>query len=107
MPAVPIMTGCLARAKLDSSSELLPGRLRIPFEVIEAKCERDVSFAESSVQFYGFRCGPLRLGVRHTGGYKPIFPISRQGIRVGEPCLSLGVIRFLFDGFVEIVDGLT
>ena len=67
MPAVPLVTDRVARAKLDSSRELPPGRLPIPVEVIQAKCKRDVSFAESTVQRYGFGRRRLRFRVRFPG----------------------------------------
>jgi hypothetical protein len=67
MPAVPMVTGRVARAKLDSSRELLPGRLPIPVEAIQAPCKRDVSFAESAVQRYGFGRRRLGFGVRFSG----------------------------------------
>src|SRR5579862_3943072 len=67
MPAVPLVASRVARAKLDSSRELRPGRLPIPVEVIQAKCERDVSFAESTVQPYGFGRRRFRFWVGFPG----------------------------------------
>jgi hypothetical protein len=66
MPAVPLVTNRVARAQLDSSRELLPRRLPIPLEVIQAKGKRDVSFAEVSVQIYCFGRRRLRFRVCFT-----------------------------------------
>ena len=66
MPAVPLVPDRVARAKLDSSRELPPGRLPVPVEVVQAKCERDVSFAESTVQRYGLGRRRLRFRIRSS-----------------------------------------
>src|SRR5215469_17030434 len=63
-----------------------------------------MSFAERTVQREGPGGRRLRFGVSFARSENSILPISRQGIRVGEPSISRGVVRVSLDGLVEIID---
>jgi hypothetical protein len=97
MPAVPIVARRVAWAELDSASELHTRDVEIPVKVIQAECQGSVSFAETVVEHQCFSRRRFGFRVSLLGSQDSIFPVSRQGIGIGQAGVRQRVVR-IFGG---------
>ena len=95
----------VAWVQFNGPPEFLPGRVQIPVEDIQAKCERVVGFAERAVQFQSLDRRGLRSWECLLGGHCRILPVAQQSISVGQAGISLGVFRILLDRLIEMSQG--
>src|SRR5260370_22027594 len=105
MASIPMVTGSVAWAQLNSPPEFFPGRVKIPVETVQAECKRVVGFAERAVQFQSFDRRGLGFWECLLGGHHRILPVSQQSISVGQARIALGVFRVLVDCLIEISQG--
>ena len=95
----------IAWVQFNGPPEFLPGRVQIPVEDIQAKCERVVGFAERAVQFQSLDRRGLRSWECLLGAHRPILPIAEQSISVGQARISLGVFRIFVDRLIKMSQG--
>src|SRR6266571_7059234 len=107
MPAVPMVSSCVTGIELNRSLEFPLSEIPIPVVEIEAKCQRCVGFAERVVQFECFRRRRLGFWERLFRSHAAVLPVPQQGIGIRQPRVSLGVGWILFDGLVEVSNGLS
>src|SRR5262252_5202864 len=100
------MSGRVARVQLNASPEFPVGRLQIPIEAIQAEGQRRMSLAERVIELQGFDRRGLRSRKCFSGGKHAIFPVSQQGIRIGQPTVRLRVVWIALNRLEEIFNRL-